>query len=103
MSKFVWSNTNFEQAEVILVGIPDESGSKSYRSGSSNGPDQIRKISNQRELFGPNRIAQSMTGEIGLNVWDYGNISKIKESGAMSSCTTRQQKAMTMPACKIWL
>ena len=78
MSKFVWSNTNFEQAEVILIGIPDETGAKSYRSGTSNGPDQIRKISNQRELFGPNRIAQSMTGEIGLNVWDYGNISKLE-------------------------
>jgi len=76
LSKFVWSNTDFENADVIIVGVPDESGSKSYRSGSSSGPDQIRKISNQRELFGPNRIAQSMTGEIGLNVWDYGNISK---------------------------
>ncbi|NHI94664.1 MAG: arginase family protein [Candidatus Lokiarchaeota archaeon] len=76
LSKFVWSNTNFEDAEIILVGVPDESGSHAYRAGSSSGPDQIRKISNQRELFGPNRIAQSMTGEIISKVWDYGNITK---------------------------
>ncbi len=76
LESFIWSNSNYEDSDVVILGVPDESGSQSYRNGASSAPNQIRMTSRLREKFGPNRIAQSMTGEIKLKIYDYGNIKK---------------------------
>lgn len=78
--KFAWSNTEkYDSCDVVLVGVPDESGSHSDRKGSSKAPDMVRKISNERDVFerGGSRITTAtQTGGISKKVFDYGNIKK---------------------------
>lgn len=54
--KIVWHNSkNIQEAEVAVIGVPDESGSHARRKGSSRGPDAIRKISRRRFVYVHNR------------------------------------------------
>ena len=79
MNKICWANTeNFNDAEFIVIGIPDESQSHSLRKGTGEAPSQIRNISNMRDLYERN-------GKISLGrpfkgtqkkVHDLGNISR---------------------------
>ena len=47
-----WANTpSFEDSDVVIVGIPDESKSHSLRKGSSEAPHKIREISNLRDTY----------------------------------------------------
>ena len=40
--KICWANTeNFDEADVVIVGIPDESKSHSLRKGTSEAPHKI--------------------------------------------------------------
>ena len=78
--KFAWANTDsFDKADVVLVGVPDETGSYSVRKGSSKAPDVIRKVSTEREVFerrGMKTVAMSQICPMNKNIYDYGNISK---------------------------
>ena len=79
VNKISWANTeNFNNAEFIVIGIPDESQSHSLRKGTEEAPSQIRKISNMRDSYERN-------GKISLGrpfkgsqkkVYDFGNISR---------------------------
>lgn len=55
MEKICWANTeNFEDAEFVIVGIPDESQSHALRKGTSDAPSRIRQISNIRDSYNRN-------------------------------------------------
>jgi agmatinase len=52
MEKICWTNTdNFDDAEFVIVGIPDESQSHALRKGTEEAPFKIRQISNLRDSF----------------------------------------------------
>lgn len=75
--RICWANTeNFEEAEIIILGIPDESKSHSLRKGSSEAPHKIREISNIRDTYkrGNEISAGFPFGGINKKVYDYGNI-----------------------------
>src|SRR3989304_4205247 len=47
-----WANTDdFEQSEIVILGIPDESQSHALRKGASEAPHFIREISNLRDSY----------------------------------------------------
>lgn len=78
--KICWENTrSFEQADVVVLGIPDETGSHSVWSGTSRAPDRVRKISNERDIYYEKKLeclALPAGGLQGTRVYDYGNIKK---------------------------
>ncbi len=56
MEKVSWANTdNFDEAEFVIVGIPDESQSHAQRKGTEEAPFKIRQISNQRDSYERNK------------------------------------------------
>jgi len=77
-----WANTNdFDEAEIVILGIPDESQSHALRKGTSEAPHFIRDISNIRDSYtreGKKSLGIPFTGIGKKKVLDYGNISKEK-------------------------
>src|SRR3989338_3264764 len=49
--KFVYASAPLQDAEFVLIGVADESGNRSPRTGSKRGPDAIRKIAYERCVF----------------------------------------------------
>lgn len=78
MEKICWANSDYDNSDVVIIGIPDESQSHSVREGTSKAPDQIRKISNLADTY--KRNDQTFTGYptnwISKNIFDYGNIAR---------------------------
>lgn len=77
--KICWSNTdNFDEADIIIVGIPDESKSHSLRKGASEAPHKIREISSIRDTYkrGSNISLGLPFSGINRKVYDYGNIER---------------------------
>lgn len=75
--KICWANTdNFEEADIVIVGIPDESKSHSLRKGTSDAPHKIREISNIRDSYKrQNQISLGLpVGGIHKKVYDFGNV-----------------------------
>jgi len=75
-----WANTDdFEQSEIVILGIPDESQSHALRKGASEAPHFIREISNLRDSYtkeGKKSLGLPFNGIGRKKVLDYGNISK---------------------------
>lgn len=80
VKKICWANTsNFEKSDIVILGIPDETGSHSTWSGVSKAPDRIRKISNERDIYYEKKfqcLALTTGGLQNARVHDYGNIKK---------------------------
>jgi len=74
-----WANTdNFDEANIVIVGIPDESKSHALRKGTSEAPDKIRQISSIRDTYsrdGATSLGMPMDG-LKKKVFDYGNVSR---------------------------
>ena len=85
--KFAWSNVEkFEAADIVIVGVPDESGSHSIRKSASKAPNRIRQVSNERDVFvreGMRTLAMPQLSTSNKKVFDYGNVSKNKISSVM--------------------
>jgi agmatinase len=68
------------QADIVIIGVPDESKSHARRKGTSKGPDIIRIASNESDFFERNgKIIPicPMRGCFGSKkILDYGNIKK---------------------------
>jgi len=82
MEKICWANSSYEDSDIVIVGIPDESESHSVRAGSSKAPEQIRKISNRLDSYtrgGKTSLGYPING-ISKNVFDYGDITKYQIS-----------------------
>lgn len=79
-SKICWSNcSSFEQSDYILVGIPDESHSHSFRRGTSKAPNRVRMLSWDRDVYLENGIlskAFSNRGMLQGKLFDFGNITR---------------------------
>jgi len=79
MEKICWANTdNFDDAEFVIVGIPDESQSHALRKGTEEAPYKIRQISNLRDSFerdGKVSLGRPFNGSE-KKVHDFGNITR---------------------------
>ena len=79
MEKICWTNTdNFDDAEFVIVGIPDESESHALRKGTEEAPFKIRQISNLRDSFerdGKISLGRPFQGSE-KKVHDIGNINR---------------------------
>ena len=77
--KICWANTdNFDDADIVIVGIPDESKSHALRKGTSEAPDKIREISSIRDTYtrdGKTSLGLPLGG-LKKKVFDYGNIKR---------------------------
>ena len=79
MEKICWANTdNFDDAEFVLVGIPDESESHALRKGTEEAPFKIRQISNLRDSFERDgKVSLGRPFEVSeKQVHDFGNITR---------------------------
>jgi agmatinase len=79
--KLIRSNVgSISSADIVIIGISDESKSHAKRKGASKGPDSIRSASNEYEYFErEGKIIQiaPMTGDLqGKNILDFGNVDK---------------------------
>ena len=77
--KICWANTdNFDESDIVIIGIPDESKSYALRKGSSEAPDKIREISSIRDTYTRNgqiSLGLPISG-IKKKIFDYGNVKK---------------------------
>ena len=68
------------EADVVIVGVPDESKSHAKRKGASRGPDSLRQASNESGFFERNGKlipVCPILGKIGNKlIFDYGNIPR---------------------------
>jgi agmatinase len=68
------------EADVVIVGVPDESKSHAKRKGSSRGPDSLRQASNESGFFERNGKlipVCPILGKISNKlIFDYGNIPR---------------------------
>ncbi|HSF27759.1 MAG TPA: agmatinase [Nitrosopumilaceae archaeon] len=74
-----WTNTDsFDEADIVIIGIPDESKSHALRKGTSEAPDRIRQISSIRDTYSrDNMVSLGMPfGGIKKKVFDYGNVTR---------------------------
>ncbi len=79
--KFVYAQAPLQEAEFVLIGVADESGNKSPRTGSKRGPDAIRKVAYERCVFkrkGTFSFAQASPVVMKQKIHDYGNVEKKK-------------------------
>lgn len=81
MVKLFHSNVHsIAQADIVILGIPDESRSHAKRKGASKGPDSLRQASNYYEFFERkgNRIPICpMSGTLeNKKILDFGNVPR---------------------------
>ena len=77
--KICWANTDsFDDAEIVIIGIPDESQSHALRKGTSEAPHKIREISSIRDTYkrGDDISTGLPLGGISKKVYDYGNVER---------------------------
>jgi len=77
--KICWANTDsFDEADIIIVGIPDETKSHSLRKGTSEAPHKIREISLIRDTYKRGNDISLGLPFSGINrkIYDYGNIER---------------------------
>ena len=80
--KICWANTDdFDESDIVIIGVPDESQSHSLRKGTSEAPHFIREISNLRDSYtrqGTKTLGLPFSAVSQKKVFDYGDISKEK-------------------------
>lgn len=81
MITFNYSNVNeVSKADIVIIGVPDESKSHARRKGTIKGPDILRRSSNESNFFeraGKTIPICPMRGGIdGKCIFDYGNIRR---------------------------
>ncbi|MFB5610639.1 MAG: arginase family protein [Nitrosopumilaceae archaeon] len=80
MKKICWANTeNLDDAQFVVVGIPDESQSHALRKGTEEAPQRIREIANERDTYNRNGKQSLGLPYSKINqrrVFDYGNIER---------------------------
>jgi agmatinase len=79
--KLLHSNVkSIAQADIVVIGVPDESRSHSKRRGASKGPDSLRVASNYFEFFereGKIIPICPMKGTLdNKKIFDFGNITR---------------------------
>lgn len=86
---------NIFEADIIIIGVPDESKSHAMRKGASKGPDTIRHASNNSEFFerdGKIIPICPLLGKIDTkHIFDYGNIQKENLSELISNLVSNNK------------
>ncbi len=89
-----WANTdNFDEANIVIVGIPDESKSHALRKGTSEAPDKIRQISSIRDTYsrdGATSLGMPMDG-LKKKVFDYGNVSRNQTGDTINKIVSKSK------------
>jgi agmatinase len=72
--------TSADQADIVIMGVPDESKSHAARKGTSTAPDALRSASNDSEFFvrdGKRIPTVPMRGSFGgKRIFDAGNVAR---------------------------
>ena len=81
MVKLLHSNvTSISNADIVILGVPDESRSHAKRKGASKGPDSLRAASNYYEFFerdGNTIPICPMSGTLeNKSILDFGNVAR---------------------------
>jgi agmatinase len=75
-----WANSNnYEESDIVIVGIPDQTHSHSIRKGTELAPNAVRAASNKRDVYVEKKIGSIAYTNLGKNnakIFDYGNISR---------------------------
>lgn len=92
--KICWANTdNFDEADIVIIGIPDESKSNALRKGASEAPDKIREISSIRDTYtrdGQISLGLPISG-IKKKIFDYGNVKKTDVCNVIDKVISRSK------------
>ena len=89
-----WANTdNFDEADIVIVGIPDESKSHALRKGTSEAPDKIRHISSIRDTYSRDGVVSlgMPMGGLQKKVFDYGNVSRNQISEVINKIVSKSK------------
>lgn len=92
--KICWANTdNFDEADIVIVGIPDESKSHALRKGTSEAPHKIREISSIRDTYkrGDDISLGIPLGGITKKVYDYGNVERSQISETIEKIVSKSK------------
>ena len=77
-TSFAWANTDkFEEADIVLFGVPDESHTHAHRYGTVKAPDHIRRVSVDRSVFersGTKTMSLPTMSPLSQKIMDAGNI-----------------------------
>ena len=95
-----WANTkDFEESQIVILGIPDESQSHALRKGASEAPHFIREISHLRDSFtrkGKKSLGLPFNGIKQKKILDYGDISKDQINEVYSKIVTKAKIPIMM-------
>lgn len=97
--RICWANTdNFDDADVVIFGIPDESKSHSLRKGSSEAPHKIREISNIRDTYKRgNEISKGFPlGGVKRKVYDHGNVLRMEAGDTADKIVSKAKIPIAM-------
>jgi agmatinase len=97
--KICWANTdNFDQADIVILGIPDESKSHALRKGTSEAPHKIREISSIRDTYkhGDEISLGLPLDGIDKKVYDYGNIERSQIESVIEKIVSRSKIPISM-------
>ncbi|HJT09357.1 MAG TPA: agmatinase [Candidatus Nitrosotalea sp.] len=97
--KICWANTDsFDDADVVIFGVPDESKSHSLRKGSSEAPHKIREISNIRDTYKRgNEISRGFPlGGIRCKAYDYGNVLRTEIGDTVTKIVSKAKIPITI-------
>ena len=100
MNKICWANTNnFDDANFVIVGVPDESQSHALRQGTEEAPNRIREISCKRDSYnrgGKISLGLPFSDSTHKKVYDYGNIDRIQISKVYDQISSSSKIPITM-------
>lgn len=75
-----WANSkSYEESDIIIIGIPDQSHSHSVRKGTILAPNAVRVVSNKRDVYIEKKIksiAYTNSGKSETKIFDYGDITR---------------------------
>lgn len=97
--RICWANTeNYDESNVVILGVPDESKSHSLRKGTSEAPHKIREISNIRDTYkrGNDISTGFPLGGINTKVYDYGNILRTEVNDVISKISSKSKIPITI-------
>jgi agmatinase len=92
--KICWENTDsFDESEIVIVGIPDESKSHALRKGASEAPHRIREISRVMDTYKRgDEISLGLPSDgISKRVYDYGNIERSQIEGTIAKIVSNSK------------
>jgi len=98
--KICWANTgDFDQADFVILGVPDESQSHSLREGTAEAPLRIREISNLRDSFhrdGKTSLGYPFSYSLQQKVIDYGNINRVQINETFDKIVSNSKIPITL-------